>query len=111
MKKWIETRQGQEGVVAFIESAIEKPTSHGGSPSLVRRFYTDNYPALDRFDRLWYEMKFLPHSRDWESYFTWSLLYATVVNARSVWCAATGERVSMKEFLETLVKDYVKSLQ
>jgi hypothetical protein len=103
--------EGKEGVEALIESKLGAPTKTDGTSSQLRRFYTNNYPALDRFDRLWYEMRFLIRPRDWESHFCWSLLHATVVNARSVWCAASNKRVTMIEFLRNLVDCYVNTLQ
>jgi hypothetical protein len=102
--------EGREGVEALIESKIGEPSKGTGTSAQLRRFYTDNYPTLDRFDRLWYEMRFLTRPRDWESHFCWSLLHATVVNARSVWCSAQENRVSMIEFLQALVDSFKDSL-
>lgn len=102
--------EGQEGIKLLVESKIGSATSSRGSSAQLRRFYTDNYPALDRFDRLWYEMRFLIRPRDWESHFCWSLIHATVVNARTVWCVANNKRVSMIEFLKGLVKAYGDSV-
>lgn len=110
VKKLKEQLEGRDGVVSLIESKVGGPTASKGSSSQLRRFYTDNYPALDRFDRLWYEMRFLAHPRDWESHFCWSLLHAAVVNARSVWCTLTEERVSMIDFLKLLTDSYASSL-
>lgn len=81
------------------------PTSQSGLAADIRRFYTDNYSALDRFDRLWYEMKFLAHPRDWKSYFSWNLIHCAVVNARAVWCAVQQRHVPLREFLELLITD------
>lgn len=110
VKKVKEQAEGRDGVDTLVEGKVGAPTASAGSSSQLRRFYTNNYPALDRFDRLWYEMKFLAHPRDWESHFCWSLLHAAVVNARSVWCAAHGQRVTMIDFLRALVASYVSSL-
>ena len=103
VKKMTAQLKGRDGVEALIESKIGFPTKMDGSSSQLRRFYTNNYPPLDRFDRSWYEMRFFIRPRDWESHFCWSLLHAAVVNARSVWCAATQNRVSMIDFLDSLV--------
>ena len=102
--------EGQDGIKLLVESKIGSPTASQGSSAQLRRFYTDNYPALDRFDRLWYEMRFVIRPRDWESHFCWSFIHATVVNARSVWCAANDKRVSMIDFLKGLVKAYGDSI-
>lgn len=110
VKKLKEQLDGRDGVESLVESKIGKPTSSTGSSSQLRRFYTNNYPALDRFDRLWYEMKFLAHPRDWESHFCWSLLHAAVVNARSVWCSAAERRVPMIDFLQSLIASYESTL-
>jgi hypothetical protein len=111
VKKQKELLEGREGVEALIDSKVGQPTASTGSSSQLRRFYTNNYPTLDRFDRLWYEMRFLAHPRDWESHFCWSLLHAAVVNARSVWSAVTGRRLSMIEFLDALVTSYASTVK
>jgi len=101
--------QGREGVDALVKSKIGEATAAGGSSSQLRRFYTLNYPALDRFDRFWYEMEFKPRPTQWESHFSWSLLHATVVNSRSVWCCAHEVRIPMREFLVNLINSFIDS--
>ena len=110
VKKFGEVLQGQQGVESLVLNKIGDPTAAAGSSSQLRRFYTRNYPALDRFDRLWYEMEFIPDPRDWQSHFCWSLLHATVVNTRSVWCSANESRVPLKLFLRQLVDTFVDTL-
>jgi hypothetical protein len=110
-KKEKELLKPQEGLQALIESKIGPRTASGGAPSKLRRFYTDNYGCLDRFDRLWYEMTFNSHARDWESYFCWCLIHASVVNARSLWCALRGEPIPLKVFLQKLVDSFATSNQ
>lgn len=110
VKKMMEMKTGREGMVALIESKVGPITASDGPSSHLRRFYTDNYSALDRFDRLWYEMCFLAHARDWESYFCMSLLHAGVLNARSAWCAAHGTRVPLMEFLGALTATFASSI-
>lgn len=97
---------GKEGVVMLLESKIGPLSSQDGISGHIRKFYTQNYSALDKFDRLWYEMKFPINARDWRSYFCWSLLHTAVVNARSAWCLAHGTRVPLKDFLRDLVQEY-----
>ena len=110
VKKQLQTLEGIAGMNSLIESKIGAPASKDGPSSELRRFYTNNYSPLDRFDRLWYEMRFFSHARDWESYFCWALLHATVVNARTVYCMRTSKRLSMIEFLRVLVDSYVETL-
>lgn len=95
---------GKQAMQDKIEATIG-PTSHAGAPSEIRRFYTDNYSALDRFDRLWYEMRFLAHPHDWISYFTWCFIHSAVINARAVWCASQKRRVPLKDFFELLLRE------
>ena len=73
----------------LISKASLEPQRRPTAPRLSFAVFTPTTtPLLIRFDRLWYEMRFLIRPRDWEIHFCWSLLHATVVNARSVWCAA-----------------------
>lgn len=102
------TSVGKQAVLDNIDATIG-PATQGDTPYEVRRFYTDNYPALDRFDRLWYEMKFLSHPHDWISYFTWSFIHSAVINARAAWCAVQKRRVPLWDFLGLLVSDFVAS--
>lgn len=104
IKKIKAATTGHEGVSARVESAVG-PTVAGGLPAQVRRHYTTGYAALDRFDRLWYEMKFPCRSRDWKSYFCWGLIHCAVINARAAWCLASNQRVTIKDFLAQLVAD------
>lgn len=106
IKKQKQLAQGQEALRQVLESKLGPKTRADGPAAQLRRFYTDNYPALDRFDRLWYEMRFRTHPRDWHSHFCWSLLHVAVINARSVWCAFQGERIPLKDFLEQLIARY-----
>lgn len=103
-RHFLGSTSSQQTLQDKIESAIG-PTSPEGLPAEVRRFYTDNYSALDQFDRLWYEMKFIDHARDWESYFAWSFIHCAFINARAVYCTSQNRRVPLKEFLEQFVND------
>lgn len=96
-------------LVSLIESKVGPKASSDDTSAPLRRFYTNNYGVLDRFDRLWYEMRFRIRPRDWESHFCWSLLHAAVLNARAAWCAAHRERVPLKNFLERLVTSFADS--
>lgn len=102
--------EGRAGMESLLESKIGEPTAKEGPSSQLRRFYTNNYGALDRFDRLWYEMRYLIRPRDWESHFCWSLLHAAVINARSVWCAAREQRIPLRDFLQSLIATFAASL-
>lgn len=93
-----------------VEGHVGGTTSTDGPSAQLRRFYTDNYGALDRFDRLWYEMRFRIRPRDWEAHFTWSLLHAAVINARAAWCATHEERLPLKTFLQHLVSSFVDEI-
>ena len=110
VKKLKGVSQGKEGLVALLESKVGAKTSTDGSSALLRRFYTNNYSALDRFDRLWYEMRFIRGPRDWESHFCWSLLHSAVINSRTAWCAAHGDRVPLKTFLKRLVSAFADTM-
>ena len=108
-KKQKQLAQGKEALVQVLENKIGPKEGSAGPAAQVRRFYTDNYQALDQFDRLWYEIRFRTHPRDWESHFCWSLLHTAVVNARSVWCRLHDQRVPLKVFLSRLVAGFAET--
>lgn len=110
VKRLTAASAGPDALMSRVEGYVGGPTSTDGPSSQLRRFYTDNYGALDRFDRLWYEMRFRIRPRDWESHFTWSLLHTAVLNARAAWCAAHQERLPLKTFLQQLVSSFVDEL-
>jgi hypothetical protein len=101
--------QGHEGLVSLITSKIGPKLGGVGPAAQLRLFYASHFQALDRFDRVWYEMRFHIRPRDWQSHFCWSLLHAAVINARTVWCAVHGQYVPILEFLRHLVDAYVLS--
>lgn len=103
-KKISVATSGREGAEALIEATVGK-TNTSDISALIRRHYTDNYAALDRFDRLWYETKFPCRTRDWKSYFCWSLLHCAVINARAAWCLSHRTRVTMKDYIKNLIAD------
>jgi len=101
---------GKEGTISLLESRIGPKLGSDGPAGQLRDFYRANFQALDRFDRVWYEIRFHHAPRDWESHFSWSLVHAAVINARAAWCAITGERVGGLEFLCRLAACYRESL-
>jgi hypothetical protein len=110
VKTMMATLQDKQGIVALIESKIGPKLGKDGPAAEIRRFYADHYQALDRFDRVWYEIRYHVRPRDWEAHYIWSLLHAAVINARTVWCAAHGQRLPIKDFLLRLVACYVHSI-
>jgi hypothetical protein len=102
--------QGKEGTETLIESKIGPKLGSDGAAGQIRRFYAENYQSLDRFDRVWYEIRYHLRPRDWESHFCWSLLHAAVINARTVWCTAHGQRLPIKEFLADVVSSFARTL-
>lgn len=111
VKKLRALTEGREAMVSLVTSKVGMPSSKGGPSWKLRRFYTDNYPPLDRFDREWYNIKSPIRNCDWQSYFCWSLLHATVINARTVWCSAHEERVPTTDFIRSLVSGYAESIK
>lgn len=106
VKRLLAASAGPDALKSRVESSVGRATSTEGPSAHLRRFYTNNFGVLDRFDRLWYEMRFVIRPRDWESHFAWSLLHAAVINARAAWCVAHEERVPIKTFLHDLVASF-----
>ena|SRR5215207_8145068 len=110
VKNLVAILEGKEGIETLVESKIGPKHGSDGPSAQIRRFYADNYQALDRFDRVWYEIRYHLRPRDWESHFCWSLLQVAVINARTIWCAAHGRRVPMKVFLGDLVSSFSRTI-
>jgi len=98
--------RGRSGLEMLIESRVGEVTDKSGPAAMIRSFYSKHYGALDKFDRLWYEIKFYSKARYWRSCFCWGLLHAAVVNARSAWCAYHQTRVTTIEFIQGLVDEF-----
>jgi hypothetical protein len=111
VKKLKALLKGEEGTKSLIESKIGPTLGADGPPAQVRRFYADNFQAVDRFDREWYEIQFNPGARNWVSHFCWSLIHSAILNARAAWCAINARRVTSIEFLSLLVASYTASLR
>lgn len=97
--------RGAEGLRSRIDSIVGDPV-HSGLPGTIRRSYTENFSALDHFDRDWYSIRFLHHPKDWKSHIVWSLLHGAIINARAVWCAHVKERMSVMDFLGVILAAY-----
>jgi hypothetical protein len=106
VKRLLASSAGPDVLKSRVESSVGAATSTDGPSAQLRRFYTNNYGVLDRFDRLWYEMRYLIRPRDWESHFVWSLLHTVVINARAAWCVAHGQRAPIITFLRDLVDSF-----
>jgi hypothetical protein len=111
VKHYARVKRGTE----FTESRLLGklgPISHGEDSisGIIRRFYTNNYSALDRFDKYWYSIAYPTHSKDWEVHFTFSLLHQAVVNTFVAYCKLQERCIPILDFVELLINEYVSSL-
>jgi len=72
----------------------------------VRRFYTNNYSAVDRFDSLWYRIEYPIKIKSWETYYTFCLLQQSIVNAYVCYCKLKDSKIPILDFLELVVAEY-----
>jgi hypothetical protein len=72
----------------------------------VRRFYTNNYSALDRFDSHWYRIEYPLRIMSWENYYTFSLLQQSVVNAYVAYCKLVDEKIPILSYIKLVVDLY-----
>lgn len=80
----------------------------------IRRFYTGTYKSLDQFDSMWYECSYQKRDRNWVTCFAWAVILASVINARSAYCEASGKREPVKTFVRELVTElhgYISNLK
>ena len=75
-------------------------------PGQIRRHYTENYSALDRFDRLWYEVVYPFPQRSWRTYFAWCVVHQALVNAYVAYIKHTDERIPIRQFYEMVIVEY-----
>jgi hypothetical protein len=96
---------------ALLEAAIGPPVVGDTSTSgLIRRFYTNNYKALDQFDALWYACRYDYREASWRTSYLWAIILDCVVNARSAWCEAHGDRQPIKDFVQALVTELAANM-
>jgi hypothetical protein len=108
VKKTLALKNDELGwTTTLLEAAIGPPVVGDTSTSgLIRRFYTENYKALDQFDQLWYACRYDYREASWQTSYLWAVILDCVVNARSAWCEAHGERQPIKEFVQALVDEF-----
>ena len=95
----------------LLESAVGEPlTGEDSTSGIIRRFYTNNYKALDQFDALWYACSYNYRDSCWQTCYLWAIILDCVVNARSAWCEARGEQVTIKAFISHLIEELDESL-
>ena len=111
VKHWIRVKRSPDFFEARLDAKLG-PIQHGEESisGIVRRFYTNNYSALDRFDRYWYKIAYPTHNKNWETYYVFCLLHQVVVNAFVAYCKHINRCVEIKEFLKILIYEYVSSL-
>ena len=80
------------------------------SASRVRRFYTDNFKALDQLDAEWYRMSYQQRDGSWQACLAWAMILNGVVNSRSAYCELTGTRETTRGFAESL-RDELAALE
>lgn len=76
----------------------------------IRRFYTNNYSALDRFDRLWYEIVYPYPHRKWRVYFAWCVLNQALVNSYVAYMKETDKLIPIREFYSSVVDDFANEM-
>lgn len=112
MKKTLAAKNEKlEWTSTLLEAAVGPPVvGDTSTPGIIRRFYSDNYKALDQFDGLWYACRYDYREASWQASYLWAIILDCVVNARSAWCEAHGERQPIKEFVQALIEELGTSL-
>ena len=75
---------------------------------MIRRFYTNQYKSVDKYDTAYYD--FLPEHDEprWEAVFLWAALFMAAHHSWAAWCELRRHRVNMRTFLEALVEEWVE---
>jgi Transposase IS4 len=71
----------------------------------IRRYYTNTYKALDRFDQMWYDIQYSKRDRSWATCYTWAVIVDCVLNARSAYCELVGKIEPVKVFTNELISE------
>jgi hypothetical protein len=97
---------GEAWTRMLLDSAVDDPARGEDSTcGLIRRYYTNNYKALDQFDAMWYGCSYSYRDSSWQSCYLWALILDCAVNACSAWSELHGERAAIKDFVRQLVDE------
>ena len=97
---------GEAWTRMLLDSAVDDPARGEGSTcGLIRRYYTNNYKALDQFDPMWYGCSDSYRDSSWQSCYLWALILDCAVNACSAWSELHDERAAIKDFVSQLVDE------
>jgi hypothetical protein len=103
VKKTLESR---EDINTQIEASVGAFAIGEECPSgRIRRYYTSSYKSLDQFDQLWYECRYDRREKSWETCYTWAVILACVINARSAYCEHLESVEPLKTFIKALVSE------
>jgi len=113
VRKTLAQKEGGEAWTrTLLESAVGDPAGGVTSTSgLLRRYYTNNYKALDQFDALWYACHYSYRESSWQSCYLWALIVDCAINAYSAWCELHSTRLPVKDFANRLISEIGDSLQ
>ena len=107
LKMYIRTKRSSTFLSESFQRRIgENQLDEDSVSGFIRRHYTNNYSALDRFDRLWYEVVYPFPQRSCKTYFAWCVLQQAAVNAYIAYIKHKNKRIPIRDFYEMVVNDY-----
>jgi len=83
----------------------------GQVSGMIKKYYTNNYKSLDRFDQLWYEINYPHTDQRWRTCITWSLILTCVITSRSAYCEAKNGSLSTKNFVDQLIQELANTFR
>jgi len=77
----------------------------------LRSIYTQNYSALDRFDRFYYQVQYPFSHRNWKAYFAWCVLQQALVNAFVAYMKDRNRAIPIRDFYILVVDEFCKEME
>ena len=112
VKYYVRKARDEEFALSKLEGRLGPIQSGTDSISnIVRKFYTKNYSALDRFDRYWYDLVYPSYNKDWNTYFTFCLLHQAVINSFVAYCKLKDEKMKVKDYVALVLDEFERSIE
>ena len=71
----------------------------------MHSFYANNFNAVDRFNRYFYQLQYPHKINQSDTVALWGILQIAFVDAWALWCELSGEEKELKTFTEAYITE------